>query len=91
MVLLHIAVSLELIALVSGSILLIWSMKNPGKGSILGRIIGVLVMALSVIGVFCSLFNSMNACMEACAQHANMMQQPAAADHAMPAKVEKKR
>ncbi len=53
MILMHVAYGLDLIALTMGTALLIWSIKNPGKGSWLGKLFGVLVMALSIVSMVC--------------------------------------
>jgi len=55
MVAMHIAYGLDLIALSAGTALLVWSMKNPGKGSWLGKLVGLIVLVLSVISIFCML------------------------------------
>lgn len=49
----HIAYGLDLMALTMGTALLIWSMKNPGKGSWLGKFFGAIVMVLSMLSMVC--------------------------------------
>lgn len=53
MVIMHIAYGLDLIALTMGTSLLVWSMKNPGKGSWLGKLLGALVMIFSIVSMVC--------------------------------------
>lgn len=53
MVVMHMAYGLDLIALSAGTALLVWSIKNPGKGSWLGKLMGALVMVFSIISILC--------------------------------------
>ncbi|HSW71485.1 MAG TPA: hypothetical protein VLH77_05850 [Gammaproteobacteria bacterium] len=53
MAMMHIAFGLDLIALALGTGLLVWAMKNPGKGSWLGKLFGAIVVILSVISIVC--------------------------------------
>lgn len=53
MILMHIVYGLDLIALTMGTGLLVWAIKNPGKGSWLGKLFGVIVMVLSIISIAC--------------------------------------
>ena len=53
MIVMHIAYGLDLIALAMGTGLLVWSMKNPGKGSAIGKLFGALVMIFSIISILC--------------------------------------
>jgi hypothetical protein len=59
MIVMHMAYGLDLIALAMGTGLLVWSIKNPGKGSMLGKIFGTLVMAFSLISMLCMFSCSM--------------------------------
>lgn len=49
----HMAYGVDMIALTAGTALLVWSMKNPGKGSWLGKLVGALVAIFSVISIIC--------------------------------------
>ncbi len=53
MIVMHMVYGLDLIALSAGTALLLWSTKNPGKGSWLGKLIGALVMIFSIISMVC--------------------------------------
>jgi hypothetical protein len=53
MMAMHMAYGLDMIALTSGTGLLVWSMKNPGRGSWLGKLIGALVMIFSIVCIVC--------------------------------------
>ena len=53
MIIMHMAYGLYLIAATAGTALLVWSMKNPGKGSWLGKLIGALVLILSIVCIIC--------------------------------------
>ncbi len=53
MMVMHIAYGLDMIALALGAALLVWSMKNPGKGSWLGKLIGALIVIFSIISIVC--------------------------------------
>ena len=54
MVMMRILYSLDLIAFAMGSALLVWSMKNVGAGSTLGKFTGTAVMALAIICALCT-------------------------------------
>ena len=53
MIVMHLAYGLDMIALTSGTALMVWSMKNPGRGSWLGKLIGGLVAIFSIISIVC--------------------------------------
>lgn len=53
MMMMQISYSLDLMALTMGTALLVWSMKSPGKGSWLAKLIGIIVMALAIISILC--------------------------------------
>ena len=53
MVAMHIAYALDLIAVILGASLLVFSIKHPGKGSWFGRVSGGAVMILAVISILC--------------------------------------
>ena len=55
MMVMHIVFGLDLIALSLGTALMVWSMKNPGKGSWLGKLFGGIVAVLSIISLVCLL------------------------------------
>lgn len=54
MMLMHIVYGLDLIALSLGTGLLVFSIKNPGSGSWLGKLFGVIVMILSIVSIVCT-------------------------------------
>lgn len=54
MFLFHAAFSLGMIALTVGTALYIWSSRNEGKGTGLAKIIGLLVIILSIISSICA-------------------------------------
>lgn len=59
MFLFHIGFSLELIALIAGSALYIWGIRNKGEGTSFARIIGFLVVILAIISIVCSSYFNM--------------------------------
>lgn len=56
MFLIHAAFALGLLSLTAGSALYIWAARNPGAGSSLGRIVGFIVMVVSVLSLVCSFY-----------------------------------
>lgn len=76
MVMMHIVYSLDLIAFAMGSALLVWSIKNAGAGSTLGKLAGSAVIALSIICMLCAYSCSMKS---ECHRRMSMsgMEQPA--------------
>lgn len=60
MMVMHMAYGLDMIALALGTALLIWSMKNPGKGSWFGKLIGALIVIFSIISIVCMISCAMN-------------------------------
>lgn len=54
MFLLDAAFAIELIALTVGAGLLIWSLRNQGSGRTLGKVIGFLVLVLSIFVLLCT-------------------------------------
>lgn len=61
MIMMHVVYSLDLIAFAMGSALLVWSIKNTGVGSCLGKLTGAIVMALAVICALCTYSCAMKA------------------------------
>jgi len=53
MMIMHMTYGIDMIAATAGTALLVWSMKNPGKGSWLGKLVGALVLIFSVICIVC--------------------------------------
>lgn len=56
MFLFHIGFSLELIALTVGTALYVWGKRNNGAGTGLAKLIGFLVLLLSLIAVICTIY-----------------------------------
>lgn len=49
----HLVYGLNLIALALGSFLWVYSTKNGGKGSVFGKLFGLIVVGLSLISMIC--------------------------------------
>jgi hypothetical protein len=53
MFIMHINILFALSVLLASTVLIIWSLRNKGAGSSLGKIIGSLVFILSLISILC--------------------------------------
>lgn len=53
------AFAIELIALSLGAGLLIWALRNQGKGIVLGKVIGSLVLILSIFMLLCTTYSGL--------------------------------
>ena len=53
MFIMHISALLAYAILLASTVLLIWSLRNEGAGSALGKIIGSLVFILSLLSMIC--------------------------------------
>jgi len=67
MVFFHLAFAVELMALVMGTALWMWSVKNPGKGTGLGRAMGMLVLVLAIIAGLFTISSGARECRRICA------------------------
>lgn len=54
----HTVFSLELLTLCAGAALYIWSLRNHGAGILLAKILGLLVIVLSLISVICTSYTN---------------------------------
>jgi hypothetical protein len=52
----HIGFSLELIALIAGVSLYIWSLRTQGAGTSIGAAIGFLVIILAILAIICNVY-----------------------------------
>ncbi|MBY0501310.1 MAG: hypothetical protein K2P93_04845 [Alphaproteobacteria bacterium] len=52
----HMTLALDYIALVSGAILVIWALRNPGNGSAFANAVGSIIFLLSVVSIFATLY-----------------------------------
>jgi hypothetical protein len=64
MMIFHLALSLELIALVLGVGLYVWSHQVQGNGTGLARVIGLIVVVISILGVLCTSYSGYKAWQE---------------------------
>jgi len=53
MFIMHISALLAYGVLLASTVLLIWSLRNKGEGSVLGKTIGSLVFILSLLSILC--------------------------------------
>lgn len=54
----HIGFALELIAIAIGVSFLIWSLRNEGAGTVLAKVIGIVIVVLAVIDLLCTAYSS---------------------------------
>lgn len=53
MILTHLAYGIDLMALTVATALLIWSLRTPGTGSWLGKLVGAGVMIFAIVSIIC--------------------------------------
>jgi hypothetical protein len=60
MFLFHAAISLGLIALASGTALLVWAMRNQGAGTSVAKVFGYIVVILASLSILCSIYSAVH-------------------------------
>lgn len=59
MFLFHSAMGLSLIAIALGVMLVVWSLRNEGKGVQLAKVFGILIVIVAIFGQICSTYYSL--------------------------------
>lgn len=54
----HVALSLDLLAVVGGTALYLWAARSKGEGANFAKLIGLLVIIISILSVGCTVYSA---------------------------------